>query len=77
MTDLKLFNIPFVGLKQGNHLFEYEIDNSFFEAFDFDEFHDIGGVSLNGFDSHVVVHTFFHEGSFREVFGVVGYYFGV
>ena len=40
MMDLKLFNIPFVGLKQGNHLFEYEIDNSFFEAFDFDEFHD-------------------------------------
>ena len=40
MMDLKLFNIPFVGLKQGNHLFEYEIDNSFFEAFNFDEFYD-------------------------------------
>ena len=40
MKDLKGFNIPFVGLKQGNHVFEYEIDNTFFEAFDFDEFHN-------------------------------------
>ena len=40
MKDLKGFNIPFVGLKQGNHAFEYEIDNTFFEAFDFDEFHN-------------------------------------
>lgn len=40
MKDLKQFNIPFVGLKQGNHVFEYEIDNTFFEAFDFDEFHN-------------------------------------
>jgi uncharacterized metal-binding protein YceD (DUF177 family) len=38
MKDLKKFNIPFVGLKEGNHLFEYEIDNTFFEAFNFDEF---------------------------------------
>lgn len=40
MKDLKEFNIPFVGLKQGNHIFEYEIENKFFEAFDFDEFHN-------------------------------------
>jgi uncharacterized metal-binding protein YceD (DUF177 family) len=40
MKDLKDFNIPFVGLKQGNHVFEYEIENTFFEAFDFDEFHN-------------------------------------
>lgn len=39
MKDLKKFTIPFVGLKQGNHLFEYQIDNTFFEAFGFDEFH--------------------------------------
>ncbi len=38
MSNLKNFNIPFVGLKQGKHLFEYEIDNTFFEAFDFNEF---------------------------------------
>jgi uncharacterized metal-binding protein YceD (DUF177 family) len=40
MKTLKEFNIQFVGLKLGNHVFEYEIDNTFFEAFDFDEFHN-------------------------------------
>ncbi len=35
---LKEFNIPFSGLKQGKHRFEYRIDNSFFEAFDYNEF---------------------------------------
>jgi uncharacterized metal-binding protein YceD (DUF177 family) len=39
MKALKEFNIQFVGLKLGNHVFEYEIDTTFFEAFDFDEFH--------------------------------------
>ena len=38
MKDLKEFNIQFVGLKEGSHLFEYEIDNKFFEAFNYDEF---------------------------------------
>jgi uncharacterized metal-binding protein YceD (DUF177 family) len=38
MKVLKQFSIPFVGLKEGNHLFEYNIDNTFFEAFNYDEF---------------------------------------
>jgi uncharacterized metal-binding protein YceD (DUF177 family) len=38
MKDLKQFNIPFVGLKEGKHLFEYAIDNTFFEFYNFDEF---------------------------------------
>lgn len=38
MKDLKEFNIPFVGLKEGNHLFEYQIDKKFFEAFQFEDF---------------------------------------
>ena len=38
MKDLKKFDIAFVGLKEGSHLFEYSIDNTFFEAFNFDEF---------------------------------------
>jgi len=38
MKDLKQFNIPFVGLKEGKHLFEYNIDNTFFELFNYDEF---------------------------------------
>ncbi|UAM98124.1 DUF177 domain-containing protein [Polaribacter litorisediminis] len=38
MKDLKQFNIPFVGLKEGSHVFSYTIENTFFEAFNFDEF---------------------------------------
>lgn len=38
MKGLKQFNIQFVGLKEGKHLFEYTIDNKFFEAFNYDEF---------------------------------------
>ena len=35
---LKEFNIPFTGLKLGKHEFEYNIDNKFFESFDYQEF---------------------------------------
>ncbi len=35
---LKEFDIPFSGLKLGKHLFEYQIDESFFDSFDYDEF---------------------------------------
>jgi uncharacterized metal-binding protein YceD (DUF177 family) len=38
MRKLKEFTIPFVGLKQGKHRFEYSIDNKFFEHFEYDEF---------------------------------------
>lgn len=38
MRNLKAFTIPFVGLKQGKHQFEFDIDNEFFEHFEYDEF---------------------------------------
>lgn len=38
MIKQKEFNIPFWGLKQGKHNFEYKIDNAFFESFEYDEF---------------------------------------
>lgn len=38
MKALKEYEIPFVGLKEGKHRFEYQIDSKFFEAFDFSEF---------------------------------------
>ena len=38
MKKLKEFNIPFKGLKEGKHHFEYHIDNSFFEHFEYEEF---------------------------------------
>jgi uncharacterized metal-binding protein YceD (DUF177 family) len=41
MKNLKEFLIPFAGLKEGKHQFEYQIDNSFFEQFDFDEYQNV------------------------------------
>jgi len=40
MKDLKQFNIPFIGLNDKSHLFEYQIDNTFFDAYNFDEYFD-------------------------------------
>lgn len=40
MKKSKDFLIPFVGLKLGKHPFEYQINNSFFEDFGFDEFQE-------------------------------------
>ncbi len=41
MKELKEFTIPFVGLKLGEHKFEYEINKPFFENFEYDEFNDV------------------------------------
>ena len=38
MKNLKAFLIPFTGLKIGKHQFDYQIDNSFFECFEYVEF---------------------------------------
>lgn len=38
MKQLSEFLIPFVGLKLGKHQFEYQIDKTFFDSFDYDEF---------------------------------------
>ena len=40
MKDLKQFNISYVGLKEESHLFSYQIDNTFFKVFNFDDFFD-------------------------------------
>lgn len=40
MIKQKEFTIPFSGLKQGKHKFEFKIDNKFFESFGYDEFND-------------------------------------
>ena len=37
----KDFLIPFVGLKQGKHQFEFEINKAFFDDFGFDEYNDV------------------------------------
>ena len=38
MKKTKDYLIPFVGLKIGKHHFEYQINNKFFDLFDYDEF---------------------------------------
>ena len=38
MSKTKEFLIPFVGLKLGKHHFEYQVNNKFFEGFEYDEF---------------------------------------
>lgn len=38
MKNLKEYLIPFSGLKIGKHQFDFQIDNSFFEHFDYAEF---------------------------------------
>ncbi len=38
MKQLKEFLIPFVGLKVGKHQFDYYIDRTFFDSFEFDEY---------------------------------------
>lgn len=40
MGKLKQFVIPFSGLKIGKHEFEYEVDNTFFDDFGYDEFNE-------------------------------------
>lgn len=42
----KEFSIPFSGLKQGKHEFTYEIDNTFFESFEYSEF-NAANIELN------------------------------
>ncbi|WP_417885478.1 YceD family protein [Zunongwangia sp.] len=40
MKNMKAYTIPFVGLKLGKHQFEYDINNEFFEHFEYDEFNN-------------------------------------
>ncbi len=41
MNEMKAFTILFIGLKDGKHQFEYQIDKKFFDAFQYDEFEDV------------------------------------
>ena len=40
MKNLKQFNISFVGLKEEKHLFNYQLDKTFFTTFDYEEFNE-------------------------------------
>jgi uncharacterized metal-binding protein YceD (DUF177 family) len=42
---MKEFKIPFVGLKEGKHNFEFDISKAFFDFFEYDEFNDVSIVT--------------------------------
>ncbi|MDO6738185.1 DUF177 domain-containing protein [Wenyingzhuangia sp. 2_MG-2023] len=41
MKPFKEYKIPFVGLKEGKHHFDFQIDKKFFDAFEFDEYGEV------------------------------------
>ena len=41
MKPFKDYIIPFIGLKVGEHHFDYQIDNTFFKNFEYDEFNEV------------------------------------
>jgi uncharacterized metal-binding protein YceD (DUF177 family) len=41
MNALAQFVIPFVGLKEGQHIFNFDIDKTFFNEFEFSDFHTV------------------------------------
>lgn len=46
MKAIKEYNIPFVGLKVGTHYFDYQIDNTFFQNFKYEEF-NASNIKIN------------------------------
>ncbi|MBF4470657.1 MULTISPECIES: YceD family protein [Flavobacterium] len=65
MSKTKEYTIPFVGLKLGKHKFEYQIDNAFFEIFDYNEFQnsDIKVTVVLDKKSNLLELSFKHEGT--------------
>jgi uncharacterized metal-binding protein YceD (DUF177 family) len=41
MKPNKEYTIPFIGLKVGKHHFDYQIDKTFFDYFEYDDFNDV------------------------------------
>ena len=41
MRPFKAYDIQFIGLKLGQHIYEYDIDNTFFNLFEYDEFNSV------------------------------------
>lgn len=49
MKQLKEYLTPFIGLKNGKHEFTYQINNKFFESFEYDEYES------SNIEAHVVL----------------------
>ena len=77
MKQLNEFLIPFIGLKLGKHQFEYQINKSFFEDFDYDEFEDSDikvNVVLEKKSTHMEL-AFKHKGTVNVPCDLTGEYF--
>ena len=65
MKANKEFLIPFVGLKLGKHQFEFEINKTFFDDFEFDDYNDVN-IKVNlvlDKKSTMLELTFKHKGT--------------
>ncbi len=74
MKKIKEYLIPFVGLKLGKHHFEYQIDNTFFDIFDYDEFQN-SDIKVNVVlekKSNMLEISFKHEGTINVPCDVTG-----
>ena len=73
----KEFLIPFAGLKQGKHQFEFNVDKSFFDEFNYDEFNDVNvkvDMVLEKQSTMMELH-FKHEGTVNVPCDVSNEYF--
>ena len=61
MKELKKFDIPFIGLKEGSHTFEYQIDKEFFNIFKFDEYNKVNvKATINFVKKSNLIELHFH-----------------
>jgi uncharacterized metal-binding protein YceD (DUF177 family) len=77
MKQLNEFLIPFIGLKLGKHQFEYQVNNTFFADFGFDEFEDASvkvAVVLEKKSTFMEL-TFKHKGSVNVPCDMTGEFF--
>ena len=73
----KEFLIPFAGLKQGKHQFEFNVGKSFFDDFNYDEFNDVNvkvDMVLDKQSTMLELH-FKHEGTVNVPCDVSNEYF--
>ncbi len=68
MKVLKAYTIPFVGLKLGEHHFDFKIDNTFFQNFEYDEFNAVDvAIDLKFEKKTTLLELFFSAKGFVNV----------
>ncbi|AWG21079.1 DNA-binding protein [Flavobacterium faecale] len=74
MSSTKEYLIPFVGLKTGKHHFEYQLNNAFFEIFDYDEYQN-SDIKVNVVlekQSNMLELNFKHDGTINAPCDLTG-----